>query len=194
MTKIPNGPTLMAKLEALLFIYGEAMDFKKIAKTLKASEEEVKEAAKALAEELKGENRGLFLVLDENKIQLTTKPDFSSLLELVVKEELHEALTPAALEALSIVVYAGPLTRAELEYIRGVNSVFTLRNLLIRGLVERQPDPKRGNVYIYSPSFQLLRHLGVARQNDLPDRERFQALIEKMRTPELPPETLNPKP
>lgn len=176
---------LTAKLEALLFIYGEAMDFTKIAKTLKVDEEEIKEAAKALAEELKSENRGLFLMSDKEKIQLTTKPDFSSLLESTVKEELHEALTSASLEALAIVAYAGPLTRAEVEYIRGVNSVFTLRNLLIRGLVERRPDPKRGNVYLYLPSFQLLRHLGVARQSDLPDHERFGALMEKMRTPEI---------
>lgn len=178
--------SLMPQLEALLFIYGEPMEFKKIAKTLKATEEEVKGAADLLAEALRGDQRGLFLVRDKEKIQLTTKPDFSSLLETVIKEELNENLTPAALETLSIIAYAGPLTRAELEYIRGVNSTFTVRNLLIRGLIERAPDPKRGNVFLYSPSLEFLKHLGVAQAGDLPEHAKFKALIEKMRTPETP--------
>lgn len=175
---------LIAKIEALLFIYGDALDIKKIAKTLKVSEKEAEEAAQKLAENLKSEDRGLCLVHDKEKIQLTTKPDFSSLLESVIKEELRENLTPAALETLSIVAYAGPMTRAELDYIRGVNSSFSLRNLSIRGLVERYPDPKRGNVYLYKPSFELLKFLGVASAGDLPEYEKFQQLIEKLRNPE----------
>lgn len=174
---------LIAKIEALLFIHGEAIGLKKIAQTLKVSEEDVEAALKQLAEDLKAGNRGLFLVYDKEKVQLTTKPDFSSLLEAVMKEELRENLTPAALETLSIVAYAGPMTRAELDYIRGVNSSFSLRNLSIRGLVERYPDPKRGNVYLYNPSFELLKFLGVARVEDLPDYEKFQSLISKLRNP-----------
>ena len=179
---------LIPQLEALLFIYGEPMEFKKIAKILKATEEEVKSAADLLGEELRGDQRGLFLVRDKEKIQLTTKPDFSSLLETVIKEELNENLTPAALETLSIIAYAGPLTRAELEYIRGVNSTFTVRNLLIRGLIERAPDPKRGNVFLYNPTLEFLKHLGVAQAGDLPEYEKFKSLIEKMRTPVIPNE------
>lgn len=174
---------IIAQLEALLFIYGDSLDFKKIAKTLKLTEAEAREAAKSLSEELGKENRGLFLIQDKDKVQLTTKPNFSNLLETVIKEELHENLTPAALETLSIIAYAGPLSRAELEYIRGVNSSFTLRNLLIRGLIERSPDPKRGNVFLYNPSFDLLKHLGISKQENLPEYEKFKSLIEKMRTP-----------
>lgn len=174
---------LISKIEALLFIYGDALDIKKIAKTLKASVEEVREAAKQLGEELKSGNRGLFLVSDEEKIQLTTKPEFGSLLESVIKEELRENLTPAALETLSIVAYAGPMTRAELDYIRGVNSSFSLRNLSIRGLIERYPDSKRGNAFLYKPSFELLKFLGVAKVEDLPEHAKFQQLIEKLRHP-----------
>src|SRR3990172_9086827 len=150
---------LIAKIEALLFIYGDAIGFKKIAKILSVTENTVEEAVQKLAENLKSDERGLFLVHDKEKVQLTTKPDFASLLESVTKEELRENLTPAALETLSIVAYAGPMTRAELDYIRGVNSSFSLRNLSIRGLVERYPDPKRGNVYLYKPSFELLKFL-----------------------------------
>ena len=62
-----------------------------------------------------------------------------------------------------------------------MNSSFTLRNLLIRGLVERQPDPKRGNVFLYRPSFDLLKYLGVGKVEELPEYEKFQALIAKLR-------------
>jgi len=149
---------LVSKLEALLFIYGEPLEVKKIAKILGLKEPEIKEGLIGLEEELKREERGLMLVQDKSKAQLVTKPEFSKLLEDVTKQEFTEALTPASLETISIVAYAGPITRADLEYIRGVNSSFTLRALLMRGLVEREVDPKRANAYIYSASFDLLRH------------------------------------
>ncbi|TSC81832.1 MAG: segregation and condensation protein B [Parcubacteria group bacterium Gr01-1014_19] len=181
---MPSAKNLSAKIEALLFIYGESLTLQKIAKTLAVSEEEVAEALKVLEVALSGDDSGLFLVHDKEKVQLTTKPEFGSLLETIMKEELRENLTPAALETLSIVAYAGPMTRAEIDYIRGVNSSFSLRNLSIRGLVERHPDPKRGNVYLYNPSFDLLKFLGVAKVEDLPEFERFHQLIEKLRHPE----------
>ena len=105
---------LIPKIEALLFIYGEPMDYKKLAKTLKAEEEEVKKAVEAMRQILSAEDRGLFLVEDKGRVQLTTKAEFSSLLERVIKEKVHESLTPAALETLAIVTYAGPLSRAEI--------------------------------------------------------------------------------
>ncbi|MBI3046544.1 MAG: SMC-Scp complex subunit ScpB [Candidatus Harrisonbacteria bacterium] len=168
---------LVSKIEALLFIYGEPLEAEKIAKILGLKELEIKEGLVLLEEELKKEARGLMLVQDKNKVQLATKPEFSKLLEDVTKQEFTEALTPAALETLSIVAYAGPVTRADLEYIRGVNSSFTLRALLMRGLVEREADPKRGNAYIYSASFDLLRHLGLSKNEDLPEYQKYKSLV-----------------
>lgn len=174
---------LISKIEALLFIYGEALEFKKIAKTLKASEEDVEAAVKQLNENLKGGERGLFLIFNKEKVQLTTKPELSSLMETVIKEELRENLTPAALETLAIVAYAGPMTRAEIDYIRGVNSSFSLRNLSIRGLIDRSFDPHRGNVYLYQPSMEFLKFIGVSKPEDMPEYEKFRQLVEQMRNP-----------
>ncbi len=185
---------LTAQLEALLYIYGEPMEIKKIAKTLKTDEAKVREAAAALAEDMKAEGRGLFLVSDKDTIQLTTKPEFAALMESVIKEELHESLTPAALETLAIVTYAGPLSRAEIEYIRGVNSSFTLRNLLIRGLIERSQDPKRANAFLYTASMDLVKHLGIASVGELPEYSRFRELIEKLRNPIAEPPAAAPAP
>jgi len=168
---------LVSKLEALLFIYGEPLEVKKIAKILGLKEPEIKEGLIGLEEELKREERGLMLVQDKSKAQLVTKPEFSKLLEDVTKQEFTEALTPASLETISIVAYAGPITRADLEYIRGVNSSFTLRALLMRGLVEREVDPKRANAYIYSASFDLLRHLGLSKNEELPEYQNYKSLV-----------------
>ena len=167
----------MEKIEALLFIYGEPIEVKKLAKILDLKEDEAKAGLVALEEELKSEKRGLMLFWDKNKVQLVTKPDFAKLLEDITKQEFTEELTPAALETLSIVAYAGPITRADIEYIRGVNSSFTLRALLMRGLVEREIDPKRANAYIYSASFDLLRHLGLSKNESLPEYQKYRDLV-----------------
>ena len=174
---------LSAKIEALLFIYGEAMTHKKISATLDCSEAELKDAIAELEEDLKSGHRGLALISDKEKIQLATKPDFASLFEQLIKEEMSENLSPATLETLAIVTYAGPISRAEIDYIRGVNSSFTLRNLSIRGLVERLTDPHRANAYIYSPSMEFLKLLGISKKEDLPEHDKFSQLVKKLNEP-----------
>jgi len=182
---------LIAQLEALLFIYGEPMATKKIVKILNhrktddretVNAEAVKAALTALKEKLKDAGRGLELILSEDQVQLVTKPEWSAVLGEVVKEELNETLTPAALETLAIIAYSGPVGRSIVDYIRGVNSTFILRSLVLRGLVDRAPDPERPNAYIYRPSFDLLKYLGISKTDDLPDYQKFRELVEKLRT------------
>lgn len=173
----------IAKLEALLFVYGEPLAYKKIAKFLDVKADEARELAAALADHLKNREAGLALLVDEEKVQLVTHADFGSLLEEIIKEEFNEELSPASLETLSIILYAAPVSRAELEYIRGVNSSFTLRSLLLRGLIERSPDPHRPNAFVYNPSFEVLKYLGVGRREELPEFEKFKKLMENLRQP-----------
>lgn len=172
---------LISALQALLFIYGEPMEVKKAASTLEVKPAEIEEAAKVLAQQMIDNKSGLAVVFYDGKIQLTTKPEFSQLLEKIVKSELNEALTPAGLETLSIVAYSAPVSRAEIDYIRGVNSTFILRNLLLRGLIDRENDPKRANAYIYKPSFDFLKHIGVTRVEDLPEFEKFSKLTQQLK-------------
>lgn len=170
----------LASLEALLFIHGEALPLKKIEKVLKLGPGEALELLYQFSQVLESDGRGLRLIFDSGKFQLSTKPEFGKILEEFVREELTEDLTPASLEALSIIAYLGPISRSRLEYLRGVNSVFTLRNLMLRGLVERFPDPKRPNAYLYKPSLELIRHLGLGKTEELPDYEEFRDIIEKV--------------
>ena len=172
-----NNNNKLAELEAFLFIHGEPVTQNKIAAILDIKHEELNSVLSELKNRLEGEERGLTLIADEEKIQLVTKPKFGKILESFVRDELSEDLTPASLEALALIAYFAPLSRARLDYLRGVNSSFIVRSLLLRGLAERFPDPDRANVFLYRPTFDLLRHLGLEKKENLPDFEKFQSLL-----------------
>lgn len=176
----------IAELEALLFIHGEPISYKKVETVLKIDKEECEMVIDALKQKLEDETRGLQLVLGNEKVQLATKPDFNEILENFVKEELSEDLTPASLEALSIIAYLGPISRAKIEYLRGVNSLVILRSLMIRGLIERFPDPDHAAGFLYRPTFDLMKQLGLRGKEDLPEYEKFQELLKVF---EAQPET-----
>jgi len=167
---------LIGAVEAILFVYGEPIEVKRIAKILKTEEGAVRDALKKLEDEYLSGNRGLKLIFFDNKAQLATKPDFAPLLEDFIREEFKENLTPASLEALSLIAYLGPLSRAQIDYYRGVNSSFILRNLLIRGLIERYPDPRRTNVFLYQTSFDLLKYLGISKAEELPEYHKLRTI------------------
>ena len=89
----------------------------------------------------------------------------------LVKSEIQENLSKAALEVLSIVAYRGPISRINIEAVRGVNCTFTLRNLMMRGLLEREDNPNDSRSYLYKISFDFLKKLGLDNVNKLPDYE-----------------------
>ncbi|MFA6256932.1 MAG: SMC-Scp complex subunit ScpB [Candidatus Paceibacterota bacterium] len=158
---------LETKIEAVLFFKGEPINLKKLEVLLKVSREEIAEAIIALKSSLS--NRGVALVENGDEITLGTTPELSSLIEDLQKEELNKELSKASLETLSIILYRGGASRAEIDYIRGVNSSFTLRALSVRGLVEKTLDPKDSRRYIYKPSFEMLSYMGVRSVEELPD-------------------------
>lgn len=167
---------LEAKIEALLFFYGEPVSKAKLTKVLDMSEDKVSEAIVNLKESLK--ERGIVLLTKDNEVTLGTNPKFGSLVEKVVKEELHKDLGRAGLETLSIILYFGPVQRSRVDYIRGVSSTFIVRNLLIRGLIERIDNPSDKRSFLYRPTFELLSYLGVRSIEELPEYEVVRAEIE----------------
>jgi segregation and condensation protein B len=176
-----------ASLEALLFIHGEPLSYKKIQSVLGIEKEELETLIGELKADLESDARGLQLISDREKIQLATKPEFNSILESFMKEEISEDLSPASLEALAIIAYLGPISRARLEYLRGVNSIVILRSLMIRGLVERSPDPEHPAGFLYHGTFDLMKHLGIKDGGELPDFEKFQELLKVFDAPQPTP-------
>ena len=161
---------LDAQIEALLFFKGEPIKRANIAKLLSVSSRDVDEALHILEERLK--ERGVRLMVYEDKVHLVTAPEMGETLEKLLKEELQKDLGKAGLETLTIILYRGPVTRAQIDYIRGVNSSYMLRHLLVRGLVEKVTNPDNARSFLYKPTVDLLGFLGIVRVEELPDYAR----------------------
>jgi segregation and condensation protein B len=159
--------TLENKLEAILLFKNEPVSFKELAKLLDTTPSEIKDAVTSLQELYK--DRGMVLVVSDDEVSLGTNPSVSSLIEKIQKEELSRELGRAGLETLAIILYKGPVSRREIDYIRGVNSSFIIRNLLIRGLIERSESEVGERSFSYKTTLELLKHLGLARREDLPE-------------------------
>jgi len=154
-------------ISSVLFYQAEPVSIKRLSALLKRDEADISVALDALRSRLPGV--GLCLIENGNEVTLGTSPEASALLEAMTKEELSKDISKAGLETLAIVLYKGPITRSEIDYIRGVNSTFILRNLLIRGLVEKVENPADMRSFLYTPTFQLLEYMGVGNRNELPE-------------------------
>jgi segregation and condensation protein B len=164
------------KIEAILFFKGEPMSRKKLSEFLGVGQVEINESLEKLKENLK--DRGIVLLEKENEITLGTHSELSDIIEKLQKEELNKELSKANLETLSIILYKNGVSRSLIDYIRGVNSSFTLRALSIRGLIERSVDPEDNRRFIYKPTFELLSFMGVKSVEELPDYNTVNSSIE----------------
>lgn len=168
---------LEKKIEGLLFYKGEPMTLNEIAKLLKESKDNVKEAIIKLEESLL--NRGVVLIKKDDSVMMGITKELSPLIESIRKEEITKDLTKASLETLSIILFKNGATRGEIDFIRGVNSSFILRNLLIRGLIERKTDPKDSRRLIYFPTFETLSFMGVKSIEELPNYTEVKNQLEE---------------
>jgi len=172
---------LESKIEGLLFYKGEDVQIKKLAELLKVTEEETEEALKKLEQSLLG--RGLVLVRKDDRVVLGISSELSSIIEGIRKDEVTKELSKASLDTLSIILYKNDIagvSRSEIDYIRGVNSSFILRNLLVRGLIERIMDPKDTRRALYKPTFDTLSYLGVTSQEQLPNYNEVRTQLQEI--------------
>jgi segregation and condensation protein B len=174
---------LTSKIEAVLFFKNEPLTHKELAILLGVDSKEIEPAIKELQDIYK--DRGIIVVNTGEEISFGTHPDHSIMIEELQKEELSRDLGRAGLETLTIILYKGPISRREIDYIRGVNSGFILRNLLIRGLIERAESQTGERSFSYKPTLALLEYLGISKRDDLPEYEvAFKKLEEFSKTRE----------
>lgn len=159
-------------LEGLLFYFGDTVSVATLVNYTKKSEQEVRGALVALGEDLT--KRGVVLVLQNEKVTLATHPGISTIITTIQKEELEGELSKAAQEVLSIVLYAGPISKGYIDYIRGVNSTVSVRNLVARGLIEKKEGGARSQ-YVVTTDF--LMSLGV---NTAESIEGYQEIRNKL--------------
>ncbi|HCP08372.1 MAG TPA: SMC-Scp complex subunit ScpB [Candidatus Moranbacteria bacterium] len=160
---------LKSQIESILFISGDPVKISRIAKVTGAEIPEIENAILVLQGEYA--EKGMNILTKEDEVQMATNPENAGIVDQLVKSEIQENLSKAGLEVLAIVAYRGPITRVEIEAVRGVNCSFTLRSLLMRGLVERIDNPKDNRGYLYKISFEFLKKMGVDSVSQLPDFE-----------------------
>lgn len=163
-------------IEALLFSLGRPLSRAELIKQLGVDNATLEGA---LAE-LQNRRGGVVVVDDGREVSLRTAPNAAEAVERVRREEYDRDIGKAGLEALSAILYRGPLSRAEIDFIRGVNSSQTLRTLTMRGLVRRVPNPRDERQYLYEPTIELLGQLGVASVKDLPDYEAVRVKLAEL--------------
>lgn len=164
--------TLLAKIEAILFASNKPQSIKNLAKLLALSLDEVNAAVAELMAAKNTDESGIHVLRNADELELVSHPGAGDLVAGLLRAEASGELTPAQLETLTIIAYRGPLTRAEIEQIRGVNCQLILRNLSLRGLVEEEDGDL---IPVYRVSNEFLRLLGLTELKQLPDFDRFRA-------------------
>jgi segregation and condensation protein B len=159
--------SLDSKVEAVLFYKTEPYSIAHLADFFEVSNEDMRDALSKLSIRLS--EGGLRLVLTDTTAQLTTAAEHASLIEKLKKDELAQDIGKAGSETLAIILYRGPLSRVEIDRIRGVNSTFILRNLLVRGLIERRDHPTDSRSFTYAATTDLYAHLGITKREELPE-------------------------
>ena len=164
--------SIKSKIESLLFISSKPLAASLLADLLKTEKKQVIAAADELMENYKNSQAGTQIIKDGAKYQMVSAPANAKVIQAFIKDETTGELTRPSLEALTIIAYRGPVSKIDLDRIRGVNCALILRNLLLRGLIEAKFDKKKKETY-YTATFDFIRFLGLSNLKDLPDYERL---------------------
>ena len=156
---------LKSQIESILFIYGKPITLRELAKICGRSKDEIEVVLEDLRNRYDSQC-GINIVLADGQVQMVSNAQNKELVEGLIEEQIISELTQPQLEALTIIAYRGPITKLELETIRGVNCSLILRNLLIKGLIT-------ANGGKYQITVKFMQHLGISSVEELPDYDRL---------------------
>lgn len=162
-------------LEGLLFVQGDnGLTLKEVMSILAISEEEAKQLVYRLRMSYENENRGLRLHFLGNTFKLTTKQEHKDYYQKLLESPTTHVLSQAALEVLAIIAYNEPITRNQIDDMRGVDSIFVLRRLLAKGLIkESGRSDAPGHPILYKTTDDFLDYFGLSTKDDLPNIEEI---------------------
>ncbi len=151
-------------IESILLFKGQPISYKEIAKLLEVDQSIISQ----IVEELSGEykEKGIAISYNSTECELVTDSTTADIISKLQKQELENELSNASLETLSIILYMGPIARSMIDFIRGVNSQFTLRSLLVRGLIEKDSESK---IPQYKVTLDTIKFLGLNKLDELPN-------------------------
>lgn len=173
--------TLKSQVESLLFVSNNPLSLKDFAKILEKGEADIEAALVELQADRA--EAGVIVLEANGRYQMATSSDNSPLVKNFLNTDLREKLTEATVEVLAIISYRQPIAKSEIEAIRGVNSQYSIRQLLMRGLVEKIPNPNDARGNLYQVTTEFLQHLGLANVNELPE---FDKIVSKIKLPDVP--------
>lgn len=167
---------ISSAIEAILFASGDSVPIARLSLILGAYEGEIEHAAAVLAEKYENEGRGMRILKLEDKLQMCSAPEYAPFITKALEQRKPPMLSQSALEALAIVAYFQPVTRAYIDQVRGVDSSYTVGLLLERGLIEecgRLQVPGRPRLYRTTKKFLRDFHLGSL--EELPEMPGLEA-------------------
>lgn len=167
---------LKSQILSILFISGKPVSLKELGDALEVDADKIREAISALVAD--NHASGIIVLANNDRLQLATNPDNSPAVKRFLALELREKLSDAALETLAVIAYRQPVSKAEIENIRGVNSQYTIRQLLIRGLIEKTLSTTDRRMQLYKTTHEFMMHMGLKDMKDLPDFEEITKQIE----------------
>ncbi len=185
--------SLKATIESLLFISIRPLTVQKLTELTGRDAKEISATLDDLVSSYNTDERGVHIQKNGTKYQMVTAGQASAAVQQFLKEETTGDLTQPQLETLTVIAYRGPITKTELELIRGVNCSLILRNLLMRGLIEEKEDRQK-MIQVYSVSFEFMRFLGITDSTQLPDYQRLNADPNLQHLISEKPETTTPEP
>ena len=165
-----DNKNIQCAIEGILFAAGEPVKTSKLAAVLETDIEAVEEAVRVLKYNYDAEIRGVMIIEIDGGYQLCSRPEYYSYIQEILGEQRRQALSNAAMEALAIIAYKQPITRGQVEYIRGVNSDGAINRLVERDLIEEKGRlDAPGRPILYGTTQNFLRCFCLKNPQDLPE-------------------------
>lgn len=165
-----NNEKIKSFVESILLVAEKPVSIKELSSSIGQMSSEIQQALVELMNEYK--NKGIKIIKKGEYFSLVTAPENSEIVSKFLNEELRHDLSDAAIETLSVITYKQPVTRIEIEDIRGVQSDQILRNLMIRGLIAevgRKESP--GRPILYGTTMEFMQYFGFSDENQIPKFE-----------------------
>jgi len=167
-------------VEAILFVTGNAVEKREICRALEIQEAELEETLDAMESGYDFDRRGLRLLRFGAHVQLATRPDYAPYVEKLLQPVQKQSLSSAIMETLAVIAYRQPVTKAEIEQIRGVKCDYSVQSLTVKGLIEEVGRKETlGRPILYGTTDAFLRHFCISSISDLPEID-FSKLAEKL--------------
>lgn len=179
-TQAPELTERVGIVEAILFVTGDAVEKREICRAMEITEAQLNETLDALESGYDFERRGLRLLRFGTHVQLATRPDYATYVEKLLQPVQKQSLSQAVMETLAVIAYRQPVTKAEIEQVRGVKCDYSVQALVTRGLIEEVGRKEAlGRPILYGTTDAFLRHFCISSLSDLPEID-FSALAAKL--------------